>query len=244
MFCKGQAGTWPPLRPLTQHSARVACPEAECNSLVTWSPTALLKLPGGLHPPILHVTQVTSRLRLTTGRIKKRHRDCEKRQGWNTSKACRDWKRYTEETGTVWKKKKMEQRERLNQHAMGGWERNPMVKTASGMRKSVRACVCLPAWACAYRQPSPRRTVEEKVMNWGRKNQDRKYLGDNKKILWIFFFNNLVHILNFDNYLSACHCWKMCSRKVWRAVLKAKVELSQLTWASYIVSIYCSQNCV
>lgn len=52
-------------------------------------------------------------------------------------------------------------------------------KNVSGMRK----CVHAHARASAYRQPSPCRAVEEKVMNWGREKQDRKYLGKNRKIL-------------------------------------------------------------
>lgn len=146
MFCRGKAGTWWPPRPLTQHSALVARPAAERNSSVTWSPTALLKSLGD-YIPVFCLTQVMSRLRLTTGKIKKWHEDCEKRQGWNTSKAHWDWKHYTEETGIVLKKKKREQREWLNHRMI--WE------TGRGIRRwklragwgsvCVFACMCIKA---------------------------------------------------------------------------------------------------
>lgn len=153
------------------------------------------------HVPLFCLTQVTSWLRLTARKTEKWDEEYEKRQGWNTSKVYWGWKHYTEGTGIALRPKKKE------------YGAEGMAKPGCYRRLGIRwwklwvgwgnVCVHVCAWACARRQPSPRRTVEEKVMNWERekkeKNRTESILERKRKKLWIFFFNNLVHIFSFDS---------------------------------------------
>lgn len=105
MFCKGKAGTWPPPRPLTQHEALVACPAAECNSLL---PEVLQPCSSHLEDyiPVLHLTQAMSRLRLTTQGILKNDTRTVRRGRDETPARHAGTENTAEETGTVFKKKR------------------------------------------------------------------------------------------------------------------------------------------
>lgn len=149
VFCKGRylAASEAP------HSALVAHPAAECNSLVSWSPTALHKSLGGLYPCLVS----------------------------NTSDEL-----VKADTGTV----------------RGGALGRGLDGENCEWDEEVRVCACVFASMNTSRQPaqpSPHRIVGEKVMSWGRKKQDRRYLWDNKKMLRIFFLNNLHKYLVFEN---------------------------------------------